>query len=121
MVVATKNDGNPLFCMEFRPLKKMMNAYKRPIPYIEELTGEIQWSSIFITLDLFKGYLNVRLDESIQEMTMFRRKHGAFCFVVMPFRLKNGMACFQRVAAMLFVEFPFAIFYINEIVTNLRT
>lgn len=47
-------------------------------------------------MDTFSGYNQIKLGESNQEKTLFVTGHGLFCYKVMPFRLKNAGATYQR-------------------------
>ena len=47
-------------------------------------------------MDAFSGYNQIKMDEEDQEKTSFATNQGLFCYKVMPFRLKNAKATYQR-------------------------
>ena len=53
-------------------------------------------------MNAFFGYNQIRLDEVDQEKTSFITSQGLFCYKVMPFRLKNAGATYQRLVNKMF-------------------
>ena len=47
-------------------------------------------------MDAFSGYNQNRMDPSDQEKTLFVTGQGTYCYQVLPFRLKNVGATYQR-------------------------
>ena len=47
-------------------------------------------------LDAYSGYHQITMKESDQLVTSFITLFGSFCYVMMPFRLKNTEATYQR-------------------------
>ena len=95
-VLATKKDRSPRFCMDFRKLKVVMKNDKWLVPCVEEIFDDPLGSSIFITLDLFQGYWQIKMDETCKGKTTFLCKLGTFQFEVMPLGLKNSSAILQK-------------------------
>ena len=55
-------------------------------------------------MDVFYGYNQIRMDEADQEKTSFVTSQGLFCYKVMPFRLKNAGATYQRLMNKMFAR-----------------
>ena len=53
-------------------------------------------------MDAFSGYNQTRMDPSDQEKTSFVTGQGTYCYQVMPFRLKNNGATYQRLVNKMF-------------------
>ena len=53
-------------------------------------------------MDAFSGYNQIRMNEADQEKTSFVTSQGLFCYEVMPFRLKNTRATYQRLVNHMF-------------------
>ena len=96
IVFATKKDGSPRFCIDFRKLNAMMNSDIWPVPSVEEIFDDLRSSIFFSTLDLLQGYLQIEMDEICKEKATFICKFGTYKFEVMPFGLKNSDATLQR-------------------------
>ena len=56
----------------------------------------LQWSSTTLLLDATAGYHQIKLDVNDQIKTAFITPFGAYCYLTMPFGLKNGGATYQR-------------------------
>ena len=52
----------------------------------------------------FSGYNQIRLAEEDQDKTSFTTPWGTYCYVVMPFGLKNAGATYQRVMMAIFYD-----------------
>ncbi len=116
VVVATKKDGNPRICIDYRSLNERMPSDRWPLPRIQDLFDDLTGSSVFTTLDLFAGYWQIQMDPSCKEMTTFICRQGTYQFEVMPFGLKNAPSTFQRMMDMVFKIFPFVRAYIDDVV-----
>ena len=55
-------------------------------------------------MDAFSGYNQIKLNEANQEKTLFVTSQGLFCYKVMPFRLKNTSAKYQRLMNRMFAH-----------------
>ena len=64
VVIASKKDGKPRFCVDYRALNRVMKADRWPLHKIQEIFDDLSGSHFFSTLDLFSGYWQVRMDES---------------------------------------------------------
>ena len=55
-------------------------------------------------MDAFSGYNQIKMKEVDQEKTSFVTSQGLFCYKVMPFRLKNAGATYQRLMNKMFAH-----------------
>ena len=53
-------------------------------------------------IDAFSGYNQIKMAEEDQEKTAFITSQGLYCYKVMPFRLKNVGATYQRLVNKMF-------------------
>jgi len=52
-----------------------------------------EWMSF---MDGFSGYSQIKMYPDDEKHTSFRTPLGVYCYTVMPFRLKNAGATYQR-------------------------
>ena len=55
-------------------------------------------------MDTFSGYNQIRMNPNDQEKTSFVTGRGTYYYQVMPFRLKNARATYQRLVNRMFRE-----------------
>ena len=91
-----KEDGGVRFCVDFRKLNQVAKFNAYPMPQIEEKFEKIGSETVISTLDLTKGYWQIRMAPDSQEKTAFATHFGLFEFTVMPFDLHNAPATFQE-------------------------
>jgi hypothetical protein len=67
-----------------------------PLPRIDQVIDLTVGCELLSFLDTYSGYHQIPLVEADQPTTMFISPFGCFCYVKMPFRLKNAGATYQR-------------------------
>ena len=74
-------------------------------------------------MDGFSGYNQIRLAEKNQDNTSFTTPWGTYCYVVMPFRLKNVGATYQHAMMAIFYDMIHIDMevYVDDILVKSRT
>jgi len=95
------------------------------MPRIDELidtVGRYQ-GRYFTSLDLMKGYHQVKMAEGSKDKTAFTCHQGLFQYRRMPFGLTNAPATFQRLMATLFAgkEWSFVFVYLDDLLIVSKT
>ena len=121
VVIASKKDGKPRFCVDYRTLNRVMKADSWPLPKIEELFDELRGSHFFTTLDLFSRYWQVLMENYCKEKTTFIYRFGTFQFEVMPFVLMNAPSTFQRMMDFVFRTFDYVQVYLDDVIIDPST
>ncbi|RDY00951.1 Retrovirus-related Pol polyprotein, partial [Mucuna pruriens] len=73
-----------------------------PLPHIDVLVDNTAQHSCYYFMEGFSGYNQIRMALEDKEKTTFITTWGTFCYKVMPFRLKNAGATYQRAMVTLF-------------------
>lgn len=81
---------------------------------MEEVLEELKRSSYFISLDLFYGYWQVPLNESVKDITKFSCRLGACKFEVMAPGLINAPWTFQRTMNQILGDIPSIRKYLDD-------
>ena len=97
VVLVRKPNGELRVCTDFRALNSHCYHDAYPLPRIEETLDSLMGASVFSTLDLAQGYLQVAVEEKDKHKTAFRLGTGGlYEYNRMPYGVMGGPATFQR-------------------------
>ena len=88
-------------CMDFRDLNKPCPKDDFPLPHIDVLVDNMAGSALMFFMDGFSRYNQIEMAPKDMTKTTFTSEWGIYCCTVMPFRLKNAGATYQRMATTL--------------------
>ena len=91
-----KKDGSLHLCVNFCGLNQISKKDCYPLPFISNLLSTAGKAHIYTTIDLHHAYHLVRIVEGDEWKMAFWTRYGSFEWLVMPFRLTNALAAFQR-------------------------
>ena len=97
-----KKDGKIRMCVDYRDLNRASPKNNFSLPHIDTLVDNTTQHSLFSFMDGFSGYNQIRMASKDMEKTLFVTIWGTFCYKVMPFRLNNAGATYQRAMVTLF-------------------
>ena len=83
-------------CVNYMSLNKACLKDPYPLPHIDQIIDSAVGSKLLYFLDTYSGYQQIRMKESEQLATSFITPIGAYCYVTMPFGLKNMGATYHR-------------------------
>ena len=83
-------------CVDYTDLNKACPKDPFGLPRIDQVVDFTAGCEILCFLDAYSGYHQVSLNESDCIKTSFITPFGAFCYITMPFGLKNAGATYQR-------------------------
>ena len=119
LVLVRKKGGRLRVCIDYRGINKDTIVDKYPIPRIDELIDLVGRSKpkIFTSLDLMRGYHQVKMDDDSKHKTAFVCHLGLFQFRRMPFGLTNAPVTFQHLMSQLFSgkEWEFVSVYLDDV------
>ena len=119
LVLVRKKDGGLRVCVDYRAINKITVPDQYPMPRIDELIDTFGRCKgrYFSSLDLMKGYHQVKMADRSKEKTAFTCHQGLFQYRRMPFGLTNAPATFQRLMTTLFAgkEWNFVFIYLDDL------
>ena len=83
-------------CVDYMGLNKTCRKDPFPLPRIDQIVDSTSGCETLCFLDVYSGYHQIVMKESDQLATSFITPFGSFCYVSMPFGLKNAGATYQR-------------------------
>ena len=104
VVMVKKANGKWRMCVDFTDLNKVFPKDSYFLPRIDTLVDSTTRHQLLSFIDAFSGYNQIKMEEADQEKTSFVTSQGLFCYKVMPFRLKNVGATYQRLMNKMFTH-----------------
>ena len=104
VVIVKKANGKWRMCVDFTDLNRACLKDSYPFPQIDTLVDSTVGHELLSFMNAFSGYNQIRMEETDQEKTSFVTSRGLFCYKVMPFKLKNAGATYQRLMDKMFVH-----------------
>ncbi|WKA03681.1 hypothetical protein VitviT2T_021780 [Vitis vinifera] len=95
-------DGKVRVGVDFKDLNKASPKDDFPLPHIDLLVDSTAGHSMLSFMDGFSGYNQILRAPKDMEKTTFIIEWGTYYYKVMPFRLKNAEATYQRAITTLF-------------------
>ena len=96
-VVVRKANGKWRLCIDFTDVNKACPKDPFPLPRIDQIVDSTAGCDLLSFLDAYSGYHQIFMAEEDEEKTAFITPCGTYCFVRMPFGLKNAGSTFARV------------------------
>ncbi|XP_042964601.1 uncharacterized protein LOC122298813 [Carya illinoinensis] len=91
-----KAKGKWRMCVDFTDLNKACPKDSFPLPRIDIIVDATAGHHMLSFMDVYSGYNQIQMHIADKEKTSFVTDRGLYCYQVMPFRLKNAGATYQR-------------------------
>lgn len=104
VVLVQKPGGKWRMCNDFTRLNKYCPKDPYPLPRIDQLVDSTAGCALLSFMDAYQGFYQIRMAKEDIERTSFFTAGAVYCFVVMPFGLKNAGATYQRLVNKMFAE-----------------
>ena len=91
-------------CTDYTDLNKACSKDSYPLPSIDRLVGGASGQAVMSFLDAYSGYNQIQMYEPDVPKKAFATEMANYCYKVMPFRLKNAWATYQRLMNKVFKE-----------------
>ena len=82
-------------CINYTSLNKCCPKDHFALPRIDQVVDSTAGSELLCFLDVYSGYHQIKMRESDQLKIAFTTPYGTFCYITMPFGLKNARATYQ--------------------------
>jgi hypothetical protein len=96
LVLVKKKSGKWRMCVDYTSLNKAYLKVPFPLPRIDQIVDSTMGCETLSFLDAYSGYHQIKMKESDQLATSFVTPFGMYCYVTMPFGLRNAGATYQR-------------------------
>ncbi|SPT17288.1 unnamed protein product [Triticum aestivum] len=96
VVMVPKKDDSLRMCIDFKHINLACPKDHFPLPHIDQIVDSTAGCERLSFLDAYFGYHQIRLYGPDEIKTAFITPFGCFCYVTMPFGLKNARATFMR-------------------------
>jgi hypothetical protein len=103
LVLVKKKNGKWRMCVDYTSLNKACPKVPFPLPQIDQIVDSTAGCELLCFLDAYSGYHQIKM-ESDQLATSFITPFGMFCYVTMPFGLRNVGTTYQRCMQHVFGE-----------------
>ena len=96
LVPVAKRDGDVRPCVDLRGLNNVTTFTAHPLPNIDEVLHSLKGSRVFSTLDLNKGFHQIRIAQGSTAKTAFPFEGNLYEYQRIAFGLKNAAGYFQK-------------------------
>jgi len=96
LVLVLKKNKTWRMCIDYTCLNKACPKDPFALPRIDQVIDSTAGCELLSFLDATAGYHQIKLAVEDQIKTAFITPFGAYCYITMPFGLKNGGATYQR-------------------------
>ncbi|KAL1206462.1 RNA-directed DNA polymerase-like protein [Cardamine amara subsp. amara] len=101
-VVVKKKNRKWRVCVDFTDINKVCPDDSFSLLHIDRLVESTAGHELLSFMDSFSPYNQIRMNPDDQEKTSFITDKGIYCYIVMPFGLKNVGATYQRLINRMF-------------------
>jgi hypothetical protein len=95
-VIVTKANGKLQMCIDYTSLNKACPKDPYPLPRIDQIVDSTSECDLLSFLDAYLGFHQIRMAREDRKHTAFVTVDGLYCYVVMPYDLKNALPTFVR-------------------------
>jgi hypothetical protein len=121
-VLVKKKSGKWRMCVDYTSLNKACLKVPFPLPRIDQIVDSTAGYETVSFLYAYSGYHQIKMKEFDQLATSFITPFGMYCYVTMPFGLRNAGATYQRCMQHIFGEHigPTIEAYVDDIVVKTK-
>jgi ribonuclease HI len=95
-VIVPKANGKLRMCIDYTSLNKACPKDPYPLPRIDQTVDSTSGCDLLSFLDAYSGFHQIQMSREDRKHTAFVTMDGLYCYVVMPYGLKNALPTFVR-------------------------
>jgi hypothetical protein len=95
-VIVPKANGKLRMCIDYTSLNKACPKDPYPLPRIDQIVDSTSRCDLLSFLDVYSGFHQIQMSREDRKHTAFVTLDGLYCYVVMPYGLKNALLTFVR-------------------------
>lgn len=119
LVVVPKPDGSIRLCVDYKvAVNPQLQAAHYPIPKIDEILNNLRNAKIFCTLDLYKAYLHVAVDDDSKAIQTISTHRGTFQVNRLSFGIKTAPSEFHRILDQILMGLKGVTTYFDDIIIH---
>jgi hypothetical protein len=109
-------------CIDYTNLNKACPKDPYPLPRIDQIVDSTSGCDLLSFLDAYSGFHQIQMSRQDRSHNAFVTVDGLYCYVVMPYGLKNALPTFVRVMSKTFGDLirDMIEIYINDIVVKTK-
>jgi hypothetical protein len=93
-VIVPKVNGKLRMCIDYTSLNKACPKDPYPLPRIDQIVDSTSRCDLLSFLDAYSGFHQIQMSREDRKHTAFVMVDGLYCYVVMPYGLKNALPTF---------------------------
>jgi hypothetical protein len=91
-------------CIDYTSLNKACPKDPYPLPRIDQIMDSISGCDLLSFLDAYSGFHQIQMSREDRKHIAFVTVDGLYCYVVMPYGLKNALPTFVRATSKIFED-----------------
>lgn len=121
MVVIPKPDGSVRLCVDYKiAVNPQLKGAHYPIPRIDDILRSLRNAKFFCTLDLFKAYFHVLVDDESRNIQTTSTHRGTYKMNQLSFGIKTAPSEFHRILDQILNDLEGITTYFDDIVVDRR-
>lgn len=122
LVVISKPDGSVRLCVDYKiAVNPQLKGAHYPIPRIDDILSNLRNAKFFCTLDLFKAYLHVLVDDESKNIQTISTHRGTYRMNRLSFGIKTVPSEFHRILDQILSGLEGDTTYFDDIVVHGQT
>jgi hypothetical protein len=121
-VIVPKANGKLRMCIDYTNLNKACPKDPYPLPRIDQIVDSTSGCDLLSFLDAYSGFHQIQMSRQDRKHTAFVIVDGLYCYVVMPYGLKNALPTFVRAMSKTFGDLirDMVEVYVDDIVVKTK-